>query len=84
MNPTPKSRQTSNFSLQPLAFLHLSAVALLVCGGGCSTPVDIQGDYQTAGQTISAGFDATTNGLILSGQVSNTNQAVGGAVTVGK
>jgi hypothetical protein len=61
----------------------LSAVALL-CGGGCSTPVDLQGNYSTPTQSITAGFDATTNAITVTGQVSNTNTTAGGSITVGK
>ncbi|HZM04595.1 MAG TPA: hypothetical protein VFC44_16440 [Candidatus Saccharimonadales bacterium] len=78
-----KKKLQTRFPLTLILLADLSAAALL-CGGGCSTPVALQGDYQTAGQTITAGFDATTNSVTLSGQISNTNQTVGGSVTVRK
>jgi hypothetical protein len=66
--------------------MNLKKLLLLIslCSGGCSTPVDLQGDYKTAAQTITGGFDATTNSVTVSGQVSNTNSTAGGSITVGK
>ena len=78
-----KKKLQTRFPLTLILLADLSAVALL-CEGGCSTPVALQGDYQTAGQTITAGLDATTNSATVSGQISNTNSTAGGSVTVGK
>jgi len=59
-------------------------LAGLFATAGCNTPVSLSGDYATPAQTITAGLSATTNSVTVSGSYATTNQAVGGAVTIGK
>jgi uncharacterized lipoprotein YajG len=80
--PAPKRDERKETKMKKRITLVL--IAGLFAAGGCSTPVNVSGDYSTPKQTISGDVNATTNSVTVSGAYSTTNQTVGGSVTVGK
>jgi hypothetical protein len=80
--PAPKRDERKKTQMKNQITLVL--IVSLFAAGGCSTPVNVSGDYSTPKQTISGDVNATTNSVTVSGSYSKTNQTVGGSVTVGK
>jgi hypothetical protein len=64
--------------------LQAALPALLLAAAGCQTPVDIQGQYSTAKETISGGINTTTNAVTVGGTYQTGATNIGGTVTVGK
>jgi hypothetical protein len=60
-----------------------SFIALMLLAG-CKTPVDVQGQYSTAKETISGGVNATTNAVTVGGSYQAGTTNIGGSVTVQK
>ena len=80
--PAPKRDERKKTKMKKIITPFL--IVGLFAAGGCSSPVNVSGDYSTPKQTISGDVNATTNSVTVSGAYSTTNQTVGGSVTVGK
>jgi hypothetical protein len=80
-NKTPLTKSLSQILKTGLPAI---AIAAALATAGCKTPVNVQGDYTTAKETISGGVNATTNAVTVGGNYQTGTTNIGGSVTVGK